>query len=180
MRTQNITSGCSRSRAKTRAPAEPRRLAFQEESVHELDHLDRPRCRGLRAVQTIPSFTQRFQCSQQCSAGRALPIMSPLAQMVSEVLRAGGFPNASDKMVARQFNRHHRFVQLNVIALALSHAGVNPEVSGEMWHSISNPFRLEADEKNIEAVSDRIHAQHGVRLSVSTAPLRFNGDRIES
>ncbi len=54
------------------------------------------------------------------------PFSKELADSVCGVCRASGFPNATEELVARQFNRHNRFTQLNVIAMALHHDGTEP------------------------------------------------------
>ncbi len=101
-----------------------------------------------------------------------------LAELLRNVTRATGFPNATDELVFGSFDRRDRFVQLNLIALALDHAGIDPEIPGEKWYPFRNPFLLKRDDSNIQTVSERIYRQCGIRLEVNEAKLRFDNDRI--
>ena len=102
-----------------------------------------------------------------------------IASLVIEVLKAGGLPNLPEDRLFRQFNRQERFVQLNVIALALERGNIQPGIQGEMWHLVRNPFQLSQVDANIQAVADRLTAQVGARLQVGVTPLAISASGIE-
>jgi len=101
------------------------------------------------------------------------PYSKALADSVCSMCRARGFPNATEELVARQFNRHDRFTQLNVIAMALHHDGTEPPLPREYWRPSRNPFSVERDPGSISAVSARLLRDHGVKIDIGETPLRF-------
>jgi hypothetical protein len=102
-----------------------------------------------------------------------------VAGLVMEVLKAGGFPNMPEDRLVGQFNRRERFIQLNVVALALERGGIHPRVQGEIWHSVRNPFQLNRVEANIQAVADRLKAQMAERPQLGSSPLAISAGSIE-
>lgn len=90
---------------------------------------------------------------------------------IHDVLRAGGFPGASDDMVERMFNKETRFVQLNIIALALERMGHLPAISGEIWYAVRNPFIAVYNLQDVQAVADRVRSKSGVSLLIATSSL---------
>jgi len=101
------------------------------------------------------------------------PFSKALADNVCGMCRARGFPNATEELVARQFNRHDRFTQLNVIAMGLHHDGTEPPLPREYWRPSRNPFSVERDPGSISAVSARLFHDHGVKIDIGETPLRF-------
>ncbi|MFC1720054.1 hypothetical protein ACFL00_02820 [Pseudomonadota bacterium] len=122
-------------------------------------------------------LAERLISSNDLIAERASSLQ--LAQRVMVFLREGGFPNAADELIMRQFNRKNRYVQLNIIALSLNKAGVSTGLTNEFWHVIDNPFRLELDESNLRAVSDRLNNDHDLSLEIKTPSLRMSDQGIE-
>jgi hypothetical protein len=101
------------------------------------------------------------------------PFSRQLADSVCSLSRASGFPNAAEDVVARQFNRHDRFTQLNVIAVALHHGGIEPPLPREFWRPIRNPFLSKRDQASIHAALARLSRDHGVNIDLGQARLRF-------
>jgi hypothetical protein len=101
------------------------------------------------------------------------PFSKELADMVRDVTRASGFPNATDEFIAGTFNRDDRFRQLNMIALALYHADVEPPLPGEFWQPPRNPYVAKRHPGSIEAISALLHRDHGVKIDIGETPLRF-------
>ncbi len=101
------------------------------------------------------------------------PFSKALADSVCGMCIARGYPNATDVLIARQFNRHDRFAQLNVIAMALHHDGTEPPLPREYWRPSRNPFLVKRDPGSISAVSARLHHDHGVQIDIGNSPLQF-------
>jgi len=108
------------------------------------------------------------------------PFSKALADSVCGMCRARGFPNATEELVARQFNRYDRFTQLNVIAMALHNDGTEPPLLREYWRPSRNPFSANLDPGSINAVSVRLLRDHGVKIDIGETPLRFVGGNILS
>jgi hypothetical protein len=106
------------------------------------------------------------------------PFSKALADRVCDMCRAMGFPNATEELIAEQFNNRDRFTQLNVIALALHHGGVAPPLPREFWRPPRNPFLAKRDPGSISAVSARLHHDHGVNIDIGETPLRLIDGRI--
>ncbi len=101
------------------------------------------------------------------------PFSKALADSVCGMCKARGFPNATEELVARQFNRHDRYTQLNVIAMALHHDGTEPPLPREYWGPSRNPFSVARDPGSISAVSARLLRDHSVQIDIGATPLRF-------
>lgn len=83
-----------------------------------------------------------------------------------------GFPNMAEAAVVDKFNRHSRFEQLNVLAMALNELGHNPILQGELWHEVRNPF-LSVYERHIASIYKRIASRHGIVISLPAKPFRM-------
>ncbi len=101
------------------------------------------------------------------------PFSKALADSVCGMCKASGFPNATEELIARQFNRHDRFTQLNVIAMALHHDSTEPPLPGEYWQPSRNPFSAKIDPGSISAVSARLLHEHGIKIDIGETALRF-------
>lgn len=101
------------------------------------------------------------------------PFPKTLANSVCAMCIASGFPNATEELIARQFNRHDRFAQLNVIAMALRHDGTEPPLPREYWLPLRNPFSAKRDPGCISAVSARLLHDHGIKIEIGETALRF-------
>src|SRR5579863_495473 len=115
-------------------------------------------------------------------AAHDLALLSPfskaLADQVCDMCRASRFPNATDALIAEQFNKRDRFTQLNVIAMALHHGGVAPPLPWEVWRPARNPFVAKRDRGSISAVSVRLHRDHGVKIEIGETRLRLIDGRV--
>lgn len=97
---------------------------------------------------------------------------SRLEEQLVEVMRHGGFPNLQRAAAFDSFNSLPRFAQLNFLALALSELGVKPNLSGQSWMVIRNPFRLEnGDESDIRMVSQNLERSHGVSITIGSTSI---------
>jgi len=112
-----------------------------------------------------------------------------LAHSVADIYRAGGFRGSTDVQALRQLDKQKRIVQLNFIALALDASNINPLVSGQMWSTIGNPFRLDSIPERkldswVEASAHFLAKSHpelispqakavGITLSIGDIPLCF-------
>ena len=123
------------------------------------------------AAATNALLTEHYLATQDLAV--VSPFSKTLADGVFDVCRASGFPNAAEEAITRQFNRRDRFTQLNVIALALHHAGMPPLLPQEFWRPSRNPFLAKSDPGSISAVSARLLHDHGVKIDIANIPLRF-------
>lgn len=101
-----------------------------------------------------------------------------LVGAVHEVMRSGGFPGLSDKLVERFFNNSERFIQLNIIALAIERMGHLPPIEGEVWCSVRNPSVAVYDKRDVLAVADRLRWKSKVSLSIGEEQLKMRGLNI--
>src|SRR5271166_6335510 len=66
-------------------------------------------------------LTEHYLAAHELAA--VSPFSKALADNVCGMCKTSRFPNATEEVTAHQFNRHDRFTQLNVIAMALHHDG---------------------------------------------------------
>lgn len=102
-------------------------------------------CRSGRNLppRQMPFLAEHYLAAHEL--GKVSPFSQALADKVRDLCRANGFPNATEELIASQFNRRDRFTQLNVIALALHHAGTAPLLPREFWRPSRNPFLAKMD-----------------------------------
>jgi hypothetical protein len=129
------------------------------------------------AAATNALLTEHYLAAHDLAA--VSPFSKALAYAVCDACRASGFPNATAEFIAEQFNGYDRFTQLNVIALALHHAGTAPLLPREFWRPSRNPFLAKRDPGSIGAVSARLHHDHGVKIDIGETALRLVDGHIE-
>lgn len=90
-----------------------------------------------------------------------------LGEQIINVWRLSGFPNITDSAAIDSFNEESRFVQLNIIAMALNELGHSPHIANEYWQAVSNPLLANlGDDAHISAVSRRLKSNYGEDITI--------------
>ena len=91
---------------------------------------------------------------------------------VAEKVVEMGMPACGYRKTTEQFydffNDHERLCQLNVIALALSELYLDPNVKGESWMVVRNPFALSTDISDLQTNASHFLRKYNLTVSVGT------------
>jgi len=102
----------------------------------------------------------------------ANPFAQELKNAIATVWQVSGFPSTSREEALRDFDSRSRFIQLNIIAMALETMGHQPMLPGEAWQYVRNPFvgGLE-DPRYVDLAAGMIKKDHGVDIQISNESL---------
>lgn len=96
---------------------------------------------------------------------------SELRAYIPVVFSHAGLSMSEDQAL-NKFNRDSRFEQLNILAMALNEMGFEPNISGEFWQEVRNPYMPGLDNpSHVEAVRTRLKKSRGVDVSIGAGSL---------
>lgn len=103
------------------------------------------------------------------------PFSMELVDALVAAWRHSGFPKDERDYVLSRFNRCSRFQQLNLLAMAFNELGINPDLPGEFWRNVKNPFQAKLEsQRHIDAVISTIKFQHGVCVTIPNEPMNIH------
>jgi len=98
------------------------------------------------------------------------PFSTELGRQIVRTLQRGIPGQSSDREVITMFNCESRFVQLNIIAMAMNDLHQYPPLIGEHWQYVKNPFVFKfrpIKPDFFAGVSKRLFRKHGVSITIS-------------
>jgi|ERR1039457_4950153 TPR repeat protein len=96
-----------------------------------------------------------------------------VAEKVVEMGMSAGGHRKTTEQFKDFFNDHERLCQLNVIALALAHLDIDPNVAGESWMLVNHPFALPTDSNDLQANARHFRRKHNLTVSVGTEKINI-------
>lgn len=91
-----------------------------------------------------------------------------VAEKVVDMGMSAGGHRMNTEQFKDFFNDRDRLCQLNVIALALAHLDIDPNIAGESWMLVNHPFALPTDSNDLQTNASHFRRKHNLSVSVGT------------